>query len=87
LRRLVKAILLGEWDPLLLHELPDFLMSNADEYDRYVDLIVRMIADGCDSQSLETQIHKLEVRISGHKLPDIKTVSVARRLPALKSEG
>jgi hypothetical protein len=44
----IKAILLTEWDPIRLQELPsDMRDANHDEYDAYIEPIARLIQDHC----------------------------------------
>jgi hypothetical protein len=66
LDRAVREILLKEWDPVAIQELPEqFRVANADEYDAYVQPIVDMIASGQSMDALADHLHDIETRNMG----------------------
>ncbi len=54
--RIVRAILLKDWDPLIVGDNPNL----ADEYDRYIPEIIRLLDSDCTIEQMEAHLASIE---------------------------
>ena len=86
LEKSVRTILLIDWDPIRLQELSEaYRISNKDEYDRYVEAISGMIADGSEQRDLEKYLFDIETQTMGLKPNDSRAAVAARALHKLET--
>jgi hypothetical protein len=52
----VRAILLQDWDPLIVGDNPNL----ADEYDRYLPEIIRLLNSDCTIEQMEAYLASIE---------------------------
>jgi hypothetical protein len=75
----VRHILLAEWDPIRLQELPAGMReANSDEYDRYVQPIVQMIMDDKEEDAFRDYLRNIETHKMGQK-PQFSRASLAAK--------
>ena len=63
LRQRVRAILLADWDPIGIRDIP----HAHDEYDAYVDKVARMLASGNAAAKLADYLLQVERQSMGLK--------------------
>jgi hypothetical protein len=79
----IRTILLDEWDPIGIGEMPDA----QDEYDRYVGQVYRKIADGAGSFPIAQLLTRIEFdRMGLRQRSPIDLEPVAQQLAALAKE-
>lgn len=84
IRAAIREILLYEWDPLHLREIPEFLATNMDEYDEYVTALEKMVLKGESKDFLAARLHEFEFRILGKELVPSRTIHVAEKISTLR---
>ena len=85
LATLVRKVLLTEWDPIRMQELPDALrLANQDEYDDYVGPVAEMIAAGQDRLALESFLRDIETRAMGQPPANSRAAQAAMTLFGLE---
>jgi hypothetical protein len=77
--RVIRQILLGEWDPIGVGPYEEA----ADEYDGYIPTIYRMMQEGVGVEKLAAHLGKLETISIGLKLRPETNRRVAQRLLAI----
>lgn len=83
----VRDILLAEWDPIRLQELPAGMRAaNSDEYDLYVEPIVRMIMDDREESAFRDYLRDIELRKMGQKPQFSRAPLAAKALFELKGK-
>jgi len=84
----VRHILLAEWDPIRLQELPDGMReANSDEYDRYVQPIAQMIMDDKEEDVFRYYLRNIETHRMGQKPQYSRASLAARALCELKGRA
>lgn len=75
----VRQILLHEWDPLGVSDVPEA----QDEYDSYVGGIYRLLASGASEHQIVERLHNLETVSMGLNSNRERLKSVAEKLAKL----
>jgi hypothetical protein len=77
----VRAILLVNWDPIRIQDLPiEIRRANHDEYDCYVETVVRMIMDRANEAALAKYLHDVETQAMGVKPGNSRAAFAAQAL-------
>ncbi len=83
--KIVRDILLSDWDPLRLQELPvEYLLSNQDEYDRYAEVLAEMVTSSCEQEAIEDYLFDVQVHKMGQKPDRTRAAAAALKLFSLK---
>jgi hypothetical protein len=83
----IRNILLKYWDPILIEELPeDYRAANSDEYDDYIEPILRMIADRLDRITIEGYLSDVESRLMGLRRRSGRAALAAQALFELEAQ-
>lgn len=57
IRRRIRQVLMGQWDPIGVSEIPEA----ADEYDGYIGDIYELLKQGASTRDISTYLLKIEV--------------------------
>ncbi len=76
LRARVRSVLRDEWDPIGVKDVP----AASDEYDEYVDAIVRKIVAGVSVDELSSYLMSIETELMGLNGDAVRARAVASRL-------
>jgi hypothetical protein len=62
----VRRILLGDWDPIGVQNLPDkYRQATTDEYDSYIGPVIGMLVAGKSKTEIADFLHDTEIRNIG----------------------
>ena len=87
LTNVVRNILLKNWDPIRIQEFPEKLRVAAkDEYDEYVQHLVKMILEGRDKTAFEIYLFDIETRSMGQKSSNSRASVAAQILFELEEK-
>jgi hypothetical protein len=75
----VRAILLRDWDPLVVGENPHL----SDEYDDFIPGILRLLDDHCTAEELEEHLAAIDAELGGTP----SWPNIARAVPKLLALG
>jgi hypothetical protein len=78
----VKIILLREWDPIGIRDVP----QARDEYDAYVGSVVKLILAGESARDIANLLMKIETDQLGLPADEARSVRVARLLHHLRGD-
>jgi hypothetical protein len=56
-RSTIPAILMAEWDPIGINDVPEA----ADEYDSYIGGVYDLLAQGASAESIRTYLRQIEI--------------------------
>jgi len=74
--RLIHEVLIREWDPIGVGKMP----QTQDEYDSYIPVIYRLLAEGADDNSIARHLESIETDAMGLRSQGEKNMLIAKRL-------
>ena len=81
-----KRILLGDWDPIGVHDLPEnYCRAATDEYDSYITPIIGMLLAGKSQQEIADFLYDTEVRNMGGRGDRGSADAAAAKLVGLRA--
>jgi hypothetical protein len=79
----VRAILMRDWDPIGINDVP----AAQDEYDRYIDQVLRLFERGASVTALSDRLLEIETADMGLRGDRGRALRVAEQLFALRSRA
>lgn len=82
----VRRVLLADWDPIGVRDLPGkYRHAAADEYDSYIDPVIRMLLAGKSKEEVADFLYDTEVRNMGGRRDRSAANAAAAKLVGLRA--